>query len=212
MMPMYHSPAGNSAMDEPVSKTKLLLARCAIGLAITLIFLGAVWRDVSVESLQRLWRNLCNRPGKAMAFRFILQPVVSAIAVFRDGVKDAKSGRSPYLWTVLTNPAERGNRLWEGVIATAQVILLGLVMDVIYQFTVLKTLYPVEAVIIAIVLAFVPYVVPRGPFARIALWRGARRCNGGLISSRRRTVDGTMPEPSARATAQPCDDPVRQRE
>ncbi len=77
----------------------------------------------------------------------------------------------PTFGQVLTNPAERGNRLWEGVIATAQVILLGLVMDVIYQFTVLKTLYPVEAVIIAIVLAFVPYVVLRGPFARIALWR-----------------------------------------
>ena len=75
----------------------------------------------------------------------------------------------------MTNPAERGSRLWEGVIATAQVILLGLIIDVIYQFTVLKTLYPAEAVVIAIGLAFVPYLVLRGPFARIALWWQARR-------------------------------------
>ena len=41
-------------------------------------------------------------------------------------------------------------------------------MDVIYQLIELKTFYPVEALIIAIVLAFVPYVVLRGIAARIA--------------------------------------------
>ena len=157
-------------MSEPVSKSKKLLARLAVALLIGLIVLGLIWREISAESFQRLWRNLADRPGEAMSFRFILQPVVSAIAAFRDGVKDAKTGRSPYFWTVLTNPAERGNRLREGLIATSQIILLGLVMDVTYQVIVLKTIYPVEAVIIAIVLAFVPYMVLRGPFARIVRW------------------------------------------
>jgi hypothetical protein len=41
-------------------------------------------------------------------------------------------------------------------------------MDVIYQLIVLKTFYPVEALIIAVVLAFVPYVLLRGISARIA--------------------------------------------
>ena len=45
-------------------------------------------------------------------------------------------------------------------------------MDVIYQLIVFNTLYPGEAVIVAIVLAFVPYLLLRGPFARFAyLWR-----------------------------------------
>ena len=44
-------------------------------------------------------------------------------------------------------------------------------MDVIYQLVVLKTFYPGEAVIVAIVLAFVPYLILRGPIARIARWR-----------------------------------------
>jgi hypothetical protein len=35
---------------------------------------------------------------------------------------------------------------------------------------VLKTFYPGEAVIVAIMLAFVPYPLLRGPFARIARW------------------------------------------
>jgi len=47
-------------------------------------------------------------------------------------------------------------------------------MDVIYQLLVLKTFYPGEAVIIAILLAFVPYLLLRGPIARVARrWQGS---------------------------------------
>ena len=48
------------------------------------------------------------------------------------------------------------------MIATARIILLGLVMDTIYQFIEFKTFHPAEAVIIALLLAFVPYVALRG--------------------------------------------------
>jgi hypothetical protein len=40
-------------------------------------------------------------------------------------------------------------------------------MDAIYEWIVLKTFYPGEAVIVAIALAFLPYLL-RGPIARIA--------------------------------------------
>ena len=43
-------------------------------------------------------------------------------------------------------------------------------MDAIYQYQVLKTFYPGEAVIIALALAFVPYLLIRGPVARTARW------------------------------------------
>jgi hypothetical protein len=47
-------------------------------------------------------------------------------------------------------------------------------MDVIYQLIFLKTFYPVEALIIALVLAFPLYVLIRGVAARIMrLWGGA---------------------------------------
>jgi hypothetical protein len=66
---------------------------------------------------------------------------------------------------------ERFGRLNEGLISTAQIIFLGLCMDLVYQLTVLKTFYPGEAVIVAIALAPVPYALLRGPIARIARWR-----------------------------------------
>jgi hypothetical protein len=43
-------------------------------------------------------------------------------------------------------------------------------MDAIYRWIVLKTFYPAEAVIVAIALAFFPYVLLRGPITRIARW------------------------------------------
>ena len=106
-----------------------------------------------------------------MTFRFILQPCMAAIAALRDGVNDAKSRRSPYFWALLTNPAGPSAAGYEGVISTARVILLGLCMDAIYQWIVLQDLLSREAVIVAIVLAFFPYLLLRGPIARIARWR-----------------------------------------
>ena len=105
-----------------------------------------------------------------MSFRFILQPSMAALAAIHGGAKDARAGRSPYFQTIARNPRERVGRLREGLIATARIILLGIAMDVVYQLLVFKTFYPSEAVLIAFVLAFVPYVLIRGPVTRIARW------------------------------------------
>ena len=162
-------------MAGTATKSEMLLARLAIVLVIALIALGLIWYGLSAETLQRIWRDILERPGGPMTFRVILQPVMAAIAALHDGVRDARGGRAPYLWTLLTDSAERGGRLREGLISTARIILLGLGVDVVYQLAVLGTFYPGEAVIVAILLAFVPYVLLRGPFARIARWWFARR-------------------------------------
>ena len=94
-----------------------------------------------------------------MTFRFILQPAMAFIAALHDGIKDARTGRSPYFWTVVTNAAERGGRLREGLMSIGRIILLGLGMDAIYQASVLKTFYPGEAAIVAILLTVGVWIV-----------------------------------------------------
>ena len=158
-------------MVKTASKTEILLAQVVIVLLIAFTAFGVVVYGLSDEVRHRVWEQLIERPTGPMAFRFILQPIMAAIAALHDGIEDAKSRRSAYFWTLLTNPLERGGRLREGLISTSRVILLGLCMDVIYQFIVLKTFYPAEAVIVAIALAFFPYLLLRGPIARIARWR-----------------------------------------
>jgi hypothetical protein len=124
--------------------------------------------------LDRIWDNLVVRPSGPFGFRFFLQPGTAIIAAIHDGVRDAQMSRSPYFWTVLTNPAERASRLREGLKATSRILVLGLVMDAAYQLIVFKTFYPLEAIIVALLLAFVPYLLLRGPVARVARWWGTR--------------------------------------
>lgn len=129
---------------------------------------GLIWHGVTEETFERLWQNLIDRPNRQMAFRFILQPSMAAIFAVRHGISDARSNRTPYLWTIIRVPGRRVERLREGLNATAKIMLVALVIDIAYQALELKTLYPVEALIIALLLAFIPYVLLRGLVARVA--------------------------------------------
>jgi hypothetical protein len=148
-----------------------VLAKLVIVLGIVLLVAGVVWHGITFDAFRRFWHDLVERPDEPMRFRFILQPLMAAIAAIHDGREDARAGRSPYFMTVLRNPRERVGRLREGLNATARIILLGLVMDVIYQLIVLKTFYPNEALVIALLLAFVPYLIIRGLVLRVARLR-----------------------------------------
>jgi len=102
---------------------------------------------------------------------------MAAILAIIDGVKDARAGRPLYTWTILTDPAHRASYLREGLKRVTRVIIFALVMDVIYQFIVLRWFYPGEALVTAFVLAVLPYLLIRGPIARIA-----RRLNQDRVS------------------------------
>ena len=157
-------------IDAP-SKTAILQARLALAILLALLVLAVAWYGISAESLGRLWDDILDRPDGPMTFRFILQPAMAIIAALRDGVHDAQLGRQPYLSALIhgvRDPQGRSGRLWEGITSTARIIILGVVMDTIYQWLVFKTFYPGQAVVIAILLAFVPYFVLRGPIQRIA--------------------------------------------
>ena len=153
------------------TSSQITQARLAAALIVLLIALGVLWYGISFEDLDRLWKDILARPGGPMTFRFILQPAMAAAMALRDGLSDARLGRRPYLWALIRGvrgPEGRAGRLWEGIISTARIIILGVVMDVIYQWLVLKTFYPAQAAVIAILLAFVPYLLLRGPFHRVA--------------------------------------------
>jgi len=115
-----------------------------------------------------MWNGLSSRVGGVMTFRLILQPLMAALLAFRAGLKDAREDRPPYFWTVLTNRAQRPDLLREGWQAIARVFFLAVIMDVIYQWIVQRRVYPLEALIVAMVLAIVPYLLIRGPVNRIA--------------------------------------------
>ena len=163
-------PSARALTDSP-SKSAILQAQIALLLLVGLLALGVAWYGITDESLGRLWTDILDRPGGPMTFRFILQPAMAIIAALRDGVRDARLGRRPYVWALIHGVRDSGGRsgrLWEGIISTARILILGVVMDVIYQWRVLDTFYPGQSAVIAILLAFIPYLLLRGPFDRIA--------------------------------------------
>jgi hypothetical protein len=152
---------------EPPSYRAVLLARVATMLLVGLTIAGVAIFGVSSEVQLRLWEHIYARPFGPMSFRFVLQPVMAALAAWKDGSTDARLQRPPYLASIIRGDGARWPLLWEGIVATARIILLGIAMDAVYQVTVLKTFHPAEAAVVALLLAFVPYLLLRGPFRRI---------------------------------------------
>lgn len=155
-------------MDNEQPQKLGLLAKLVLACAVTMIVAGIVWHGITVSTLQRIWHDMVERPSGPVSFRFVLQPAMAALVGIREGLRDARTGRTPYFWTMLRQPSKRIGHLREGLNATARIILLGIAMDLIYQVLVLKTFYPNEALIIALMLAFVPYVIVRGLSGRFA--------------------------------------------
>jgi hypothetical protein len=120
------------------------------------------------EILTRFWDQLIAQPSGPLAFRLILQPIMATILAILDGLKDARVGRPPYSWTILSDPSQRAAYLREGLKRLSRVIVFALVMDAIYQFMVLGRFYLGEALVTAFVLAVLPYLLIRGPVDRIA--------------------------------------------
>ncbi len=120
------------------------------------------------EFFTRFWDQLIAQWNGPLSFRLILNPVMATILALRDGLKDARAGRSPYLQTILFDPSQRAAYLREGLKRVSRVIILSFVMDAIYQFMVLRTLYVGEALVTVFVLAVLPYALIRGSVHRIA--------------------------------------------
>lgn len=124
---------------------------------------------------QRFADNLITRLGAGpLHFRLFLQPAMALFFGVRDGLKDAREGRAAYFWSMFTGSQNRTELLREALKSVGRVIALAIVMEVIYQVIVFHTFYPGEAITVALILAFVPYLLVRGPANRIARWWAAR--------------------------------------
>jgi hypothetical protein len=135
---------------------------------------------------ERVITQLFARLGGPMHFRFIMQPLMAAILATIDGIKDGKAGRPAYLWEMVSTAADRKPLLKEGWKRVSRVFLLAVVLDVVYQLIEFHWIYPGETLIVAIVLAIIPYFLIRGPVNRFVKWRIRRKLeksNPGVAAS-----------------------------
>jgi hypothetical protein len=117
----------------------------------------------------REWQDLLARADGFMTFRLIVQPAIATLLALRAGLMDARQGRTPFGWAVVSDPAHRLYLMRQGWKDVGRVFMLALILDVIYQVIVLHWIFPEELLIVAILLAMVPYCLVRGPANRIAV-------------------------------------------
>lgn len=119
------------------------------------------------EIFARIWENLADRVSGPMWFRTVMQPAVAIFFAVKDAMNDARLGRPPYLWKILTNHGgHRRELIRDGWTSIAKVFFMAMVIDAVYQLIVQRWIYPLEIFIVAVLLAVVPYILIRGPLNR----------------------------------------------
>lgn len=119
------------------------------------------------EVLRRAWENILGRSDGPLHFRLILQPAMAIVFAIRAGLRDARDAKPPFLWEVFSNPAQRRELLRQAWKDVGTVFIVALVIDAIYQLIMHSSIYVLELLVTAALLAIVPYVLLRGLVTRL---------------------------------------------
>jgi len=111
----------------------------------------------SQEFLEDIPKRLSG-PGR---FRFILQPLIATIFGIRSGLADAQEGRPPYLYGVLFHRDLRRKLVTSGLESVANLLLMGILLDSIFQWIILGASYPGAALVVGPTLIIGPYGIAR---------------------------------------------------
>ena len=123
--------------------------------------------DSFIESFNRAVQELLGRSSGPMHLRLLIQPTVASILAFKAGKRDAEAGNPPFLWTFLTGEGQRKALVRSAWGDMGKLFVIAMVLDTIYQLVVLKEFHILQTLIVAIVVAVIPYSLVRGTVTRI---------------------------------------------
>jgi len=114
------------------------------------------------DTFFRFLHDIYARFDGPLHFRFFLQPSMAVFLAIRDGLKDGREGKPPFFWTLFTDPADRPGLVRDGWRSISKVFIIAVLLDVVYQIIVERWFYPFETLLVAVLLALVPYILVRG--------------------------------------------------
>ncbi|HXZ60792.1 MAG TPA: hypothetical protein VEG26_11485 [Steroidobacteraceae bacterium] len=127
--------------------------------------------------LSNYWTDFIGRFDGPLHFRLFMQPLVAVLLAVRHGARDAREGRGAFLWSLVSDPAQRRYLLhdaWKGI---WRVFALAFGLDVVYQFMEWHGLKALQALSTAVVLAMIPYALLRGLVNRVVRISRARNAS-----------------------------------
>ena len=111
-----------------------------------------------------LWARLSG-PGR---LRFVLQPTVAVLLGVRDGKRDWRTRRPPFILGLALRRTHRRD-LWRSAIASVRdLVAIAIILDIISQMLIFREIHPGAALVLGPVLIAVPYSISRAFTNRIA--------------------------------------------
>jgi hypothetical protein len=104
-------------------------------------------------------------PGR---FRFVLQPLTAIALGVGSGLADARAGRPPYLYGLLFHRGLRLDLLRSGYRSVLNLLLMGVLLDSVFQWVILGASYPGAALLVGPTLIVLPYALARAIANRLA--------------------------------------------
>jgi len=126
------------------------------------------------SSFAQFLEHLLARLTGPLHFRLIMQPLVAIALGIRDGLKDARAGRPPFIMHLIVRPEGRKRQLKRALESLIKPLIIAIVLDAVAQYLMFQTIYPAAAVFVGVAIMGVPYSLARGLTNRIASARAAR--------------------------------------
>ena len=122
---------------------------------------------------QRL-AELVGRIHGPMNARIYIQTLVAIILAVRAGMRDARDENAPFFWSLAFGAGQRRELVKNAWKDIGKVFVAALLLDVVYQIYRFHMLYPLEAIIVAVLLAVIPYIVVRAAVTRVLKWEAGK--------------------------------------
>jgi hypothetical protein len=106
------------------------------------------------------------------SFRFIVQPLIAIALGVRGGLADARAGHPPYLFGLFFGAGKRKQLLHDGWLAIRDLLCAGIILDVVFQLVLYRSVHPGAALVVGPILVGVPYALSRALTTRLGGWLG----------------------------------------
>ncbi len=120
---------------------------------------------IDIGFFEGILRDLTSGKGQ---LRLVIQPAVAIFLGARLGIADAHEGKDPFLLRLFKTSAGRARLFKESLSDVVMPLCVGIVIDSILQHYTLGFVRPVHAVVVGLLLVWLPYAVSRALSNRIA--------------------------------------------
>jgi len=178
-----------------IIRSSLLTALVVIALVAAVPF--AVWELIHTGELyilsHRFLDDIVARLHGPGRLRFILQPLVAIVLGTRDGIKDARADRPPFLRNLLFHSTSRSGLMRSALASVRDLLAIAILLDVISQLLIFGMVHPGAALVIGPVLIAFPYASSRALANRTTNWRSSHHASigGSELMREQKEISGT---------------------